>query len=175
MRPSQVPAETVEDAFEDVDIASEEPKPQPAKKRGLFARMVDSNTESAERPIGSDGKSGSSWHHFGGRKRGQSGQGSELGAIKSPAAAGVESSSNLKREIVGDGDDETKPVEESPTPAMEELSLGAAAQPQNGEDIKPAMKGAKNTEASKTSDSQSRPSIEVTHPPPEKVKDEVKV
>ena len=65
------------------DIALDDPKPQPQKKRGMFSRMLDSESHS-ERP-GShgqkDGAPKSSWHHFGGRKRGQSGSGAELGDI----------------------------------------------------------------------------------------------
>jgi hypothetical protein len=69
------------DALE--EIALDDPKPQPQKKRGMFSRMLDSDSH-AERP-GShgqkDGAAKSSWHHFGGRKRGHSGQGAELGDI----------------------------------------------------------------------------------------------
>ena len=68
------------DALE--DIALDDPKPQP-KKRGMFSRMLDSESH-AERPGSQSHKDGavrSSWHHFGGRKRGQSGQGAELGDI----------------------------------------------------------------------------------------------
>lgn len=85
-RSSQVPAETQEEAddnFEDVDI--NEPKPQhQAKKRGIFARIVDGGSEDGGRN-GTESKS--SWHHFGGRKRGQSGQGAELGAVPKRDAA----------------------------------------------------------------------------------------
>lgn len=76
----QVPQTQEEDNFEDVSI--DDPKPAPQKKRGIFARMLDSDdhTESNGRPTSSQEKSGP-WHHLTGRKRGQSGQGSELGAI----------------------------------------------------------------------------------------------
>lgn len=60
------------------DVALDEPKPQP-KKRGMLSRIIDSDSHS-ERPAAQDGGK-SSWHHFGGRKRGQSGQGAELGSI----------------------------------------------------------------------------------------------
>ncbi|WPG99565.1 Hypothetical protein R9X50_00238200 [Acrodontium crateriforme] len=145
-RPSQVPAETREevDAFEDVDIA-EEPKPQPTKKRGLFARMVDgsvsNNPETAERPTSSEG-GGKSWHHFGGRKRGQSGQGSELGAIKRENTFGGDMASQSKKETKVNGEkassetptqlapqvDTREPTPDVPAPALEQLSLGASAQ-----------------------------------------------
>ncbi|KAK5123103.1 hypothetical protein LTR85_003301 [Meristemomyces frigidus] len=79
-RPSQVPAQTKEeretDNFEDVDIA-DKPAPQP-KKRGLFSRITMDSGDHSERPTSSDGNR--SWHHLG-RKRGQSGTGSELGSI----------------------------------------------------------------------------------------------
>lgn len=66
-----------EEDFEDVGL--EDTKPLP-KKRGLFARLTDSNAETPH--VAADGRpsSGHAWHHFGGRKRGQSGQGAELGS-----------------------------------------------------------------------------------------------
>ena len=64
-----------EERFEDVGL-NDEPKPQPQKKRGLFARFGDNNLiddkKQDERPPSS--------HHFSltGRKRAESGAGSEL-------------------------------------------------------------------------------------------------
>jgi len=65
-----------EEGFEDVGL-NDEPKPQPQKKRGLFARFGDNNNHSddkkqEDRPTSS--------HHFSltGRKRAESGAGSEL-------------------------------------------------------------------------------------------------
>ncbi|KAK3068210.1 hypothetical protein LTR53_014411 [Teratosphaeriaceae sp. CCFEE 6253] len=82
-RPSQVPAQTQEEpsqtGFEDVDIADRPVVPQP-KKRGLFSRIADYG-DHAERPVSQEGNKEKAWHHFGARKRGQSGQGAELGAI----------------------------------------------------------------------------------------------
>ncbi|CAK4032837.1 Hypothetical predicted protein [Lecanosticta acicola] len=75
-RPLQVPQTQEEDRFEDVNI--DDPKPQPQKKRGIFARILDNDDE--PRPASSGDKSGP-WHHLTGRKRGQSGQGAELGAV----------------------------------------------------------------------------------------------
>ena len=76
-RPLQVPQTQEEDKFEDVNI--DDPKPQqPQKKRGIFARILDNDDE--PRPASSEGKSGP-WHHLTSRKRGQSGQGAELGAV----------------------------------------------------------------------------------------------
>ena len=65
--------DVTEEGFEDVGLNDE---PKPVKKRGLFARFGDSNSTDAaqeERPT-------SGHHHFNftGRKRAQSGQGSEL-------------------------------------------------------------------------------------------------
>lgn len=75
-----MPQTQEEDKFEDVNI--DDPKPQPPKKRGIFARMLDSDdhAEANGRPTSSQEKSGP-WHHLTSRKRGQSGQGAELGAI----------------------------------------------------------------------------------------------
>jgi hypothetical protein len=64
-----------EEGFEDVGL-NDEPKAQPVKKRGIFARFGDSNSNAEgkqeERP--------SSGHHFSltGRKRAESGKGEEL-------------------------------------------------------------------------------------------------
>jgi hypothetical protein len=75
-----VPQTQEEDRFEDVNI--DDPKPTPIKKRGLFARMVDSvdHSDTTNRPTSSHDK-GMPWHHLTNRKRGQSGQGAELGSI----------------------------------------------------------------------------------------------
>jgi hypothetical protein len=96
--------------FEDVDIA-DKPAPAPQKKKGLFSRITDSSDHSSERPSSADGK-GSSWHHFGGRKRGQSGQGSELGAMP-------------KRE--GTPKMESQLKKEHPKPVQEQVKAGAEA------------------------------------------------
>jgi hypothetical protein len=64
-----------EEGFEDVGL-NDEPKPQPHKKRSLFSRFGDNNhadeKKQDERPTSS--------HHFSltGRKRAESGAGSEL-------------------------------------------------------------------------------------------------
>ncbi|CZT24723.1 uncharacterized protein RCC_10451 [Ramularia collo-cygni] len=79
-RPLQVPQTQEEDRFEDVNI--DDPKPQAPKKRGLFARMVDSvdHSDTVNRPTLNNDKA-MPWHHLTSRKRGQSGQGAELGSI----------------------------------------------------------------------------------------------
>lgn len=78
------PQPTNEEAFEDVGL-DDEAKQQPPKKRGIFARFGDS----AETSASGDGSRPSSSHrgfHLPGRKRGQSGQGAELGNIsRAPA------------------------------------------------------------------------------------------
>jgi hypothetical protein len=69
-----------EEGFEDVGL-NDEPKPQPQKKRGLFARFGDSSDEKKqeERPTSS--------HHFSltGRKRAESGGGAELKPMSRPS------------------------------------------------------------------------------------------
>lgn len=103
-RPLQVPGtQKEEDADADAgaleDIALDDPKPQPPKKRGMFSRMLDSESHS-ERP-GSHAqkeKDRSSWHHFGGRKRGQSGSGAELGDIPKREETPRPAESQLKHE-----------------------------------------------------------------------------
>jgi len=76
-----------EEGFEEVGL-NDEPKPQP-KKRSIFSRFGDNshaNEKTEERP--------SSSHHFSltGRKRAESGTGSELKAMPRPSSeAPVES------------------------------------------------------------------------------------
>lgn len=73
VRPPPTTAE--EEEFENVGL-DDGPKP---KKRGFFSRMTDSS----EVPVGAEARPTSSHHgfHFAGRKRGQSGQGAELGSM----------------------------------------------------------------------------------------------
>ncbi|KAL8738095.1 MAG: hypothetical protein Q9181_001081 [Wetmoreana brouardii] len=78
------PQPTDEEAFEDVGL-NDEAKQQPAKKRGLFARFGD-NFEAAPSNDGSRPNSSHRGFHLPGRKRGQSGQGAELGNIDRPSA-----------------------------------------------------------------------------------------
>lgn len=82
-RPLQVPGTQKEEEGDLEDIALDEPKPAPQKKRGMLSRIMDSDSHAhSERPSSNDGTGkASAWHHFGGRKRGQSGQGAELGSI----------------------------------------------------------------------------------------------
>lgn len=84
IKDTERPQPTSEEIFEDVGL-EEESKQQPPKKRGIFARFGD-NTEST---ASGDGPRPSSSHrgfHLPGRKRGQSGQGAELGNISRPQA-----------------------------------------------------------------------------------------
>ncbi|KXL51632.1 hypothetical protein M433DRAFT_361280 [Acidomyces richmondensis BFW] len=87
-----LPARTQEEAvgFEEVDIGgadkSAPQQPPPPKKRGLFSRITDGGDRS-ERPGSADGKTGGAWH-LPGRRRGHSGQGSELGVI-APKREGI--------------------------------------------------------------------------------------
>jgi len=71
-----------EEGFEEVGL-NDEPKPQPQKKRGIFSRFGDNshaNDKQEERP--------SSSHHFSltGRKRAESGAGSELKPMPRPSS-----------------------------------------------------------------------------------------
>ncbi|MCJ1300590.1 hypothetical protein MMC08_003387 [Hypocenomyce scalaris] len=77
------PQPTDEEGFEDIGL-NDETKP---KKRGIFSRFGDSADPSAS----DDNSRPSSSHrgfHIPGRKRGQSGQGAELGNINKPATTG---------------------------------------------------------------------------------------
>jgi hypothetical protein len=71
-----------EEGFEDVGL-NDEPKPLPQKKRGIFSRFGDNNhvdeKKQEERPTSS--------HHFSltGRKRAESGNGSELKPMPRPS------------------------------------------------------------------------------------------
>lgn len=76
------PQPTDEEAFEDVGL-NDEAKQQPVKKRGIFARFGDSS-ETAPSQDGSRPSSSHRGFHLPGRKRGQSGQGAELGNIEHP-------------------------------------------------------------------------------------------
>ncbi|KAL9023663.1 MAG: hypothetical protein Q9180_008153, partial [Flavoplaca navasiana] len=76
------PQPTDEEAFEDVGL-NDEAKQPPPKKKSIFARFGD-NSEIA---LSGDTSRPSSSHrgfHLPGRKRGQSGQGAELGNIDRP-------------------------------------------------------------------------------------------
>ncbi|KAL8700584.1 MAG: hypothetical protein Q9224_000900 [Gallowayella concinna] len=78
------PQPTDEETFEDVGL-NDEAKQQPPKKRGIFARFGDNSDITPS----SDGSRPSSSHrgfHLPGRKRGQSGQGAELGNMDRPQA-----------------------------------------------------------------------------------------
>jgi len=85
-RPAPVPlapSMREEEGFEDVGL-NDDPKPltqqAPApKKRGFLSRLTDSSSNDQATP-GATSSQDSKWH-FGGRKRGQSGQGAELGSM----------------------------------------------------------------------------------------------
>lgn len=66
---------TEEERFEDVGL-NDEPKP---KKKGFFARFGDSTTDGTSSNDNSRPSSSHHNFHIPGRKRGQSGQGAELG------------------------------------------------------------------------------------------------
>jgi hypothetical protein len=74
--------ETVDEGFEEVGLTDEKPK-----KRGLFARFGDEDKAVPPSPTQAEARPSSShhsWLGFGGRKRGQSGQGAELGSMPGP-------------------------------------------------------------------------------------------
>lgn len=81
-RPSESTDRVPEEGFEDVGL-NDEPKPVPAKKRGIFSRFGDnSNAENKQEDRPSSG------HHFSltGRKRAESGKGEELKPMGRPSA-----------------------------------------------------------------------------------------
>ena len=81
-RPSESADRVPEEGFEDVGL-NDEPKPQPQKKRGIFARFGDNNSNADGKPE----EKASTGHHFSltGRKRAESGQGAELKPMSRPS------------------------------------------------------------------------------------------
>lgn len=80
---------TVEEShFEDVGLNDDHKHGQPQRKRGLFARFGDSNTD-LHKETPSSQPNNNAVSRFLGRKRGQSqsGQGAELGSIERPTTA----------------------------------------------------------------------------------------
>lgn len=70
---------TAEEGFEDVGLNDDQGKQ--AKKKGFFAKFGENGEQNAQSPQASR-------FHIGGRKRGQSGVGEELGSIQRPGTAG---------------------------------------------------------------------------------------
>lgn len=116
------------------EVALDDPKPQPAKKRGMFSRLMDSESHS-ERP-GSQPQEAtkSSWHHFGGRKRGQSGSGAELGAIP-------------KREETPKAESQLKHEERQSTPVKHEERQPTPVKPEERQPTPQAISSAENSQA----------------------------
>jgi len=76
---------TAEEGFEDVGLNDENKQQQPqqqAKKKGFFSKFGDADQTPPHSPISSTSR-----FHLPGRKRGQSGQGAELGEISRPGSA----------------------------------------------------------------------------------------
>ena len=71
-----------DDSFDDVKLNDEATKTQP-KKKSFLSRFSESNNDTP-----SESKDGKHHFHFPGRKRGQSGSGSELGEVKRPESQG---------------------------------------------------------------------------------------
>ena len=81
------PPPTEEETFEDIGLdgdskPKEELRQQPAKKKGIFARFGDQTAESQSPTDAPRPTSSHRGFHLPGRKRGQSGQGAELGTIE---------------------------------------------------------------------------------------------
>lgn len=74
---------TQEENFEDVGL-NDDAKQQQPKKRGFFSKFGDSHPESAS----NSSPTASRFSLISGRKRGQSGQGAELGSMDRPETAG---------------------------------------------------------------------------------------
>jgi len=72
---------TAEEGFEDVGLNDEAKQ---TKKKGFFSRLGESSEPTSQTPSGSR-------FHIGGRKRGTSGVGEELGSIQRPGTAGSQS------------------------------------------------------------------------------------
>ena len=90
-RSAQYPAEeeVVEDgAFEDVGLNDESGKAAAPKKKGIFSRFGDNTAPATAPEVAGDAARPTSshrgFHLLPGRKRGQSGQGAELGSIDQP-------------------------------------------------------------------------------------------
>ena len=95
------------------DIALDDPKPV-QKKRGMFSRIMDSESHS-ERPGQKDGVAKSSWHHFGGRKRGQSGQGAELGDIPGREATPRPVEKEVQKPVTPQASAQSQSIAQTPT------------------------------------------------------------
>jgi len=68
---------TAEEGFEDVGLNDEQKQP---RKKGFFSKFGESGEQGSQSPTGSR-------FHITGRKRGQSGQGAELGNIERPGTS----------------------------------------------------------------------------------------
>lgn len=101
------------------DVALDDPKPQaPAKKRGMFSRVMANSDSHSERPPSQDGATRAPWHHFTGRKRGQSGSGAELGSIPKREET-PKPDSQLKHEESAQPDNTARTEETQATPGAQ--------------------------------------------------------
>lgn len=100
------------DKFEEVGL--NDPKP---KHRGIFARWGNTSTtaEEKERP-NSNTSTGMMGHSFFGRKRGQSGVGSELGAMNKPGARPVSSGRQAANSVSSVQSSQTQTPSRTQTP-----------------------------------------------------------
>ncbi|KAK2626162.1 hypothetical protein QTJ16_004424 [Diplocarpon rosae] len=124
---------TAEEGFEDVGLNDEAKQP---KKKGFFSKFGDNNVEpSTQSPT-------SSRFHIGGRKRGQSGVGEELGNMQRPGTAGSKENSKENKKTLSASSKASMPSLESPS----DLLGIAALELQNGnieESVKPAKRALK--------------------------------
>jgi hypothetical protein len=73
---------TADENFEDVGLDDQK---QPPRKRGFFSKLTETQEKDSSSP-----QTGVSRFLMPGRKRAQSGQGSELGTIEPPAVASAD-------------------------------------------------------------------------------------
>ncbi|KAK2610558.1 hypothetical protein N8I77_003977 [Diaporthe amygdali] len=92
--PTSEEGEGFGEGFEEVGLnddykpQSQQAPTQPAKKRGFFSKFSDHNTqENPHSPVASPSPTTSRFSILPGRKRGQSGQGAELGQVERPRTA----------------------------------------------------------------------------------------
>ena len=81
---------TAEEGFEDVGLNDEAKQP---KKKSFFSKFGDSSETQSAKAIGT---TTTSRFHIGGRKRGQSGVGEELGTIQRPGTSGSSDTKEVK-------------------------------------------------------------------------------
>lgn len=150
-----MPQTQEEDKFEDVNI--DDPKPAPPKKKGIFARMLESDdhADTNSRQASSNDKSGP-WHHLTGRKRGQSGQGAELGAIPQREST---PKPEKKQEVKMENKLESKSESVSEAQSENEAEQQSSSQPQSQAESQPQTQS--QAKAEPVNESTQAPKIKV--------------